>query len=199
MLVGISLLASGVAEAGATHFPSTAGGAAVLPVPAHGAAWNLVILATGSSADVGVPFPMNATVTGIGFAVHSISWKDTLGDVGSGPNFTLLAAEPANVTVSVTAQDVIGDVLRATRGVEVVEAPTVDLLPPDKVGEVGVPLPIQLLVSGGSAPYNLSWSVAPAPPGNTTSLSTSGAVSLTVTPPGSPMLSKRAAMFTPSP
>jgi len=150
--------------------------------PARFSPARVLILVRAAAADLGVPYPMNATVVGSISPTIGFLWTDTLGQTGTGAVFVLVAEVITNVSVTVTAFLSNGTGLSASSSVPVVGDPSVTLSAPGGTGDVGAPFPVDLHVAGGVDPFSLKWGIGSGALGNDSTKDSGGAFRVWVVP-----------------
>lgn len=109
-------------------------------------------------ADVGVPTVVRASVGG-GSPPYSFAWSDSWGDAAyGGPNWTFSPPRSGTDLLSLQVTDATGGYAVApTQPLTVEPDPSVAINAQETEGEVGAPFPLELTISGGTAPFLVTW------------------------------------------
>ncbi|HEV2318057.1 MAG TPA: hypothetical protein VGV89_10880 [Thermoplasmata archaeon] len=111
--------------------------------------------------EVGIPLRLTAgVVNAIGPA--TILWNDSDGHSGSGGSFVLNLSTAGPAVVRVVVRDGLGDAANATASLDVQPPLNLTIRAPEGSSDLGEPLPIEMAIRGGSAPYTLSGGVIPS-------------------------------------
>ncbi len=155
-------------------------------IPLAGGGLSVTIGAPGPTVDPGTPFTLSSSIAG-GLPPFEYLWQCPLLGAGHDANWTV--ALPANVTASFSLEvaDAASEVGSANLTVRVGSPPAISARAPMGEGDVGVPLPINLSVQGGVAPYEIGWNVTGNGSSGTIPLPDPGSVTIPVvaTLPGS--------------
>ena len=183
LLLAAGLVAASPAVA-ATPLDSGPGSASVRTAvrPADGFA--VTIAGPGPSADPFVPFVLSADPIG-GLPPFTYLWTgDGLG-VGRSANWTVTLSPNASVTISLAAGDGASDYATANFTVTTVPSPALSIAAGDDATDVGVPVPATFAITGGVAPYSLTWTVSGGDDGGTASVPKAGSLTEPVAANGS--------------
>lgn len=121
----------------------------------------VAILTPSSEVDTGRPFEVAASVVG-GVGTVTEAWVASDGEVGAGPLWAvnLSAPGPANVSLRVTDSD--GEVASAVLPVEAAAPLAAQVLDAPRSVDLGDPIPFNLSLTGGVAPFEVVASLLPS-------------------------------------
>lgn len=127
------------------------------------------------AADQSTPFTVQASVGG-GSPPYTFSWENSWGGAQYGSSsWTLSPSRTGPVTFSLTVTDADGQTAVApAASLTVAASPTLTVGNAMPIVDVGTPLPLELSVSGGSGPFQVSWTPGPGASTLTTELPADG-------------------------
>ena len=111
-----------------------------------------------SHGDVGQTVDIVGTVSG-GMPPYQYAWSDSAGDSSLSPDsWALPLGHAGTLTIDLTVTDNLGKMVSAPVATIVVSpSPQLSLSSDVSKVDVGTPFPLVLTITGGSAPYQLSW------------------------------------------